>query len=104
MKIEDNAGIEAARAAGVNPVLRTGPAFNLFQTYGVQAPVGADSAALSGQSLEIQAFTEKVQALSDIREDKVRAVAEKLDSGSYRVPIEDLAEAMFRLAELDQPE
>lgn len=104
MKIEDNGGFELARAAGVNPVQRTGPVFKLFQTYGAQASAGADSAALTHQAVEIQAYAEQVKALPDVRADKVQAACDKLSQGEYRAPANDLAEAMFRLAELDQPE
>lgn len=100
MKIEDQGAFEAARAAGVSPVQRTGPAFHLFGAYGVSPPQGADSAAVSAQAQELREFTAQVKALPDIREDKVTALEQRLANGSYAVPVEDLAEVMFRLKEL----
>lgn len=102
MKIEDQGAFEAARVAGVNPVQRTGPVFQLFGAYGVSPAQGADSAAVSAQAQELRDFAAQVKNLPDIREDKVADLERRLADGSYQMPVEDLAEAMFRLAELDQ--
>lgn len=102
MKIEDQGAFEAARTAGINPVQRTGPVFHLFGAYGVSPAQGADSAAVSTQAQELRDFTAKVKALPDIRSEKTDAIEAKLANGSYQVPVEDLAEAMFRLSELDR--
>ena len=101
MKIEDQGAFEVARAAGVNPVQRTGPVFHLFGAYGVAPTPGADSASLSAQAQELRNLTAEVKALPDIREDKVAELEQRLAGGSYQVPVNDLAEAMFKLAELD---
>lgn len=101
MKIEDQGAFEAARISGVNPVQRTGPAFSLFGAYGLSAAQGADSAALSIQAQELRKFTSQVKNLPDIREDKLQTLKQQLDQGSYQVEPADLAEVMFRMAELD---
>jgi len=101
MKIDDQAAFEAARTAGINPVQRTGPVFHLFGAYGVSPAQGADSAAVSVQAQELRDFTAKVKALPDIRSDKTDALEARLAQGKYQVNVKDLAEAMFRLAELD---
>lgn len=100
MKIEDSAGLEAAREA--QKVQKTGPAFHLFQAYGAQAPQGNDSAQVSAQAQEISHFAEKLKALPDVRAEKVQALQSQVEAGHYQVPVADLAEAMFRLNELDQ--
>lgn len=100
MKIDDHQAFEAARVAGTQPVQKVGN-FDLFAAYQTQGPPGADQAHLSVQGQEIQALTEKVKALPDIRDAKVDAVQAKLDAGNYEVPAADLAEAMFRLSEID---
>ena len=101
MKIDDQGAFEAARAAGVNPVQRSGPVFQLFGAYGLSPARGADSASLSSTAQELRDFAAQVKDLPDIRADKVTALEERLATNSYSVPVSDLAEAMFRLAELD---
>lgn len=102
MKIDDNNAFELARVSGSQPVQRVGPAFDLFAAYGVSPARGADQASLSTQGLEIQRLVKQVQELPEVREDRVQALETRLQDGSYQVPVPDLAEAMFRLAELDQ--
>ncbi len=101
MKIEDQGAFEVARAAGVNPVQRTGPVFHLFGAYGVAPTPGADSASLSAQAQELRNLTSEVKALPDIREDKLAALESSMANGTWQVSVDDLSEAMFRLAELD---
>ena len=100
MKIDDHQAFEAVRVAGSQPVQKVG-SFDLFAAYQTQGSPGADQAQLSMQGKEIQALTEKVKALPDIRNAKVEAVQAQLDAGTYKVPEADLTEAMFRLAEID---
>ena len=99
MKIEDNAGIEAARE--VQKIQKTGPAFHLFQAYGAQAPQGNDSAQVSALAQDVSHFSEKLKSLPDMRTEKVEALQNQLQAGTYQVPVHDLAEAMFRMSELD---
>ncbi|MEZ0369505.1 MAG: flagellar biosynthesis anti-sigma factor FlgM [Candidatus Sericytochromatia bacterium] len=101
MKIDDQGAFEAARTAGINPVQRIGPAFQLFGAYGASPVQGADTADVSAQAQELRDFAARVKALPDVREDKVSALEQRLASGDYQVPVADLAEAMFRLSELD---
>ena len=101
MKIDDQGAFELARAAGVNPVQRTGPVFQLFGAYGVNAPPGHDSAAVSAQAQELRDLTVQIKALPDIREDKISQLQQSLVNGSYKVESDDLAEVMFRMAALD---
>lgn len=102
MKIDDQGAFELARAAGVQPVQRTGPVFQLFGAYGVSPAQGADSAAVSAQAQELRELTAQVKALPDVRADKLAQLEARLADGSYQVPAQDLAEVMFRLNELDQ--
>lgn len=103
MKIDDNSAFEATRVTGPHSVARVGPVFDLFAVYGPSSPLQAvDQANLSVQGQEIQRLIQAVKELPDVREEKLKGVAERLQNGSWQVSAEDLAEAMFRLAELDQ--
>lgn len=101
MKIEDSGAFELSRVGGVAPVQRIGPVFDLFASYGAPAVNAPDAAALSVQAQELDAYASQVRALPDIRADKVAALEARLAQGPYAVPMADLSEAMFRLAELD---
>lgn len=102
MKIDDNNAFELARVTGPQSVQRSGSAFDLFAAYGVSPAQGTDQASLSSQGQEIQRLTQAVRELPEVREDKVQAARARLQDGTWQVPTPDLAEAMFRLAELDQ--
>jgi flagellar biosynthesis anti-sigma factor FlgM len=103
MKINDNNPFEIARLTGTSPVQRVTPAFDLFAAYGAHAPIpGNDRASLSFQGQEIQRLVQQVREMPDIREDKVKALKEQIQNGTHQVPLEDLSEAMFRIAALDQ--
>ena len=102
MKIDDNNAFELARVNGVQPVQRVGAAFDLFAAYGVSPKQGVDQASLSTQGLEVQRLIKQVKDLPEVREDRVQGLEQRLQAGTYQVPVTDLAEAMFRLAELDQ--
>ena len=103
MKIEDTSGLMGAFEA--QQIQKTAPAFDLFKAYGATAPMaGIDQAQMSEQAREIQKYTEKLNALPDIREDKVQPLAQRLQAGEYEVNVENISEMMFRMAELDQPQ
>jgi anti-sigma28 factor (negative regulator of flagellin synthesis) len=89
---------------GPSPVQRIGPVFDLFAAYGASPVQGPDQAEVSVMGLEIQRLTEQVKQLPDIREAKVQAIESRLAAGTYHAPVADIAEAMFRLSELDRDE
>lgn len=101
MKIEDQG--DALRVNGLNPVQKTGPAFDLFQAYRAQGPAatGPDAASLSPEAQAIEKYRHQLDALPDVREDRVEAARAKVNTENFQLPAEDLSEAMFRLAELD---
>lgn len=101
MKIDDQ-GFELSRAAGVQPVQRSGPVFSLYQSAGISPPRGPDQASVSAESQEIQRYASALSALPDIRPERVAAAQARLNGQAPPVAMDDLAEAMFRLAELDQ--
>ena len=103
MKINDNNPFEIARVTGAQSVQRVTPAFDLFAAYGAHAPVqGSDRASLSFQGQEIQRLVQQVREMPDLREDKVQTLKQQIRNGSHQVNLDDLSEAMFRIAALDQ--
>lgn len=100
MKIEDTSGLTGAFEA--QKTQKTAPAFELFKAYGAAAPMqGSDQAHMSEQAREIQKYTEKLNALPDIREEKVQPLVERFEAGEYTVDAENISEMMFRMAEID---
>ncbi len=102
MKIDDTSGILGAQDA--QNIQKVTPAFDLFKAYGASPTAGStgvDQANMSVQAREIQKYTEKLQALPDIREDKVSQLEARLETGEYTVAADAISEMMFRMAELD---
>lgn len=102
MKINDQQAQQAAQVAKTSQVRKVGAEFSLYGAYGPSGVSGPDRATLSNFGQEIQRFTELAKKLPDIREDKVQAIEQKLKAGEYHVPVSDIAEAIFRLTELDR--
>jgi negative regulator of flagellin synthesis FlgM len=50
-----------------------------------------EKVALSAQAKEYRAVKELVDKTPEIREEKIRELQSRIDSGSYRVPAEDIA-------------
>ena len=101
MKIDDQAQ-QASQITGPTKVRRIGATFELYGAYGPSGVRGPDRATLSNFGQEIQRFTEMVKKIPDIREEKVSAIERRIQSGEYHVPVSDVAEAIFRLTELDR--
>lgn len=52
---------------------------------------GGDSLTLSAQAQEVQRLREALASVPDVREDRVRALAESVASGTYRVDADKVA-------------
>lgn len=103
MKIDDNSGFEMPRITGPHAVTRSGAIFDLFALYSPSHTLRTvDQAHLSMAGQEIQRLIPAVKALPEVRQEKLESVAKRLQHNNWQVPVKDLAEAMFRLAELDQ--
>lgn len=101
MKIEDSSGLSGAFEA--QNVQKAVPAFDLFQVYGASpTAAGADRAQMSAQAQDIHKYAAQLKALPDIREEKVQPLEQQMQAGTYQVPLDDVSEMMFRLAELDR--
>jgi flagellar biosynthesis anti-sigma factor FlgM len=55
----------------------------------------ADSAQLSTDQVKVQALSTAVLQLPEIRQEKVAALAEQVQKGSYPVSVEQTAEALL---------
>lgn len=55
-----------------------------------------DSVSLSGRAQELRSALKAVQAASDVREDKVAGLRERIANGTYQVPAETLARDILR--------
>jgi negative regulator of flagellin synthesis FlgM len=51
-----------------------------------------DSFTLSGFAKDYQIAKQATQEASDVREDKVKDIMDKMKAGTYNVPIEDVAD------------
>jgi negative regulator of flagellin synthesis FlgM len=62
----------------------------------------ADKVELSGWKQEVARLKDKVKALPDVREDKVAAVQEKMNSETYNVKGELVARSILKNGLLDE--
>ncbi len=61
-----------------------------------QSPVSfADQVQISSLGKDIQTAKTAVAGAPDVREDKIREMREKLESGNYEVDIDDFADKLF---------
>jgi negative regulator of flagellin synthesis FlgM len=74
---------DATRAAGAKGIGRTGHHHSAAQ--------GADSVSLSSDARSLAAARDAVQNTSDVREQKVSDIKQRVDSGTYDVPSRVLA-------------
>lgn len=62
---------------------------------GGRALAGADGAFPSGRALEIRDLVDAVRALPDVRDDKVAAIRQAIESGTYVVDAAKIAQKMI---------
>ena len=80
---------DVARAADAKGAARTGQAHHHHH-----APQ-ADSVSLSADARSLQAAREAVQNTPDVREQKVAAIKQRVDDGTYFVPASALARTII---------
>ncbi len=61
-----------------------------------------DELVLSDRAREIQLAMKAAKAAPDIREERVQALKEQIQSGTYSVPAEDVARMMLNRAAVDK--
>jgi len=64
----------------------------------------ADPVSLSARSRAARRLKELVDALPDLREERVRRLREAIENGSYRVSGRDVAEKLLAEASLRRPD
>ena len=84
---------DVARAADAKGAARTGQAHH--HTHHAQQ---ADSVSLSADARSLQAAREAVQSTPDVREQKVAAIKQRVDDGTYFVPASALARTIIDAA------
>lgn len=89
MRIETNVGVGQTPDAG--PGVKTSPS---AVARGNAVP-SADRAQLSTDQATIQALSAAVLQLPEIRQEKVTALAEQVQKGSYAVPAKQTGEALL---------
>jgi flagellar biosynthesis anti-sigma factor FlgM len=60
-----------------------------------------DEVVLSSEGKEFAQILQSVKNLSDVREDKVKEIAQRIDSGNYQVDSKDVAEKIMKGALID---
>lgn len=60
-----------------------------------------DEVVLSSEGKEFAQILQSVKNLPDIREDKVKEIAQRIDSGNYQVDSKDIAEKIMKQALAD---
>jgi flagellar biosynthesis anti-sigma factor FlgM len=98
MRIDSNPG---AQPLSENQTSGSAAAANANVAIGSQASsalgntLGEDQAQLSGVHVQVQALVEQAQQLPEIRQDKVQALRQAVNDGSYQPSADDVAGALF---------
>jgi negative regulator of flagellin synthesis FlgM len=68
----------------------------------VEQLISADAADVLTRSEEVQQVKETLEEMPDVREDVVAALKAKIESGTYHVSSEEIADLMVRRAYADR--
>lgn len=97
MRIDGNAGSQPLSEA--SPSVNQSPAEVIGQTSRPEAvsggALGEDQADLSGSRVEVQALTTQALQFPEIRQDKVNALRQVVQDGSYQRTSGQIADAML---------
>ncbi|MGD8343628.1 MAG: flagellar biosynthesis anti-sigma factor FlgM [Desulfobacterales bacterium] len=66
-----------------------------------QQQAKADTVALSGAAKDIQEAQRKLEAIPDVREDKVAQLKEQIENGTYEIDEQKIADKMLKDALLN---
>lgn len=98
MKVELN-GVDAATLSSVNSTQRGQAAAAAISGMQADPEVGEDKATLSADSTNIQALTAKAMESREVRQDKIEALRQAVQNGTYKIEPDKIAEAMIRQSE-----
>lgn len=95
MKISDE---EVRRLLAYNPTMRmgSGAAVMTSPEQSADTETVAAQALISTSAQEVQQVKKLVNQLPDIREDRVRALKAQVESGTYHVSSEEIADLIIR--------
>jgi flagellar biosynthesis anti-sigma factor FlgM len=96
VKVDLN-GHDGSTLSGVPAPQREKPGTATVSDTEIDPQIGEDRATLSGDSVKV--LTEKALAATEIRQDKVEALRQAVQSGDYRIEPFKIAEAMIRRSE-----
>ncbi|MFZ0287159.1 MAG: flagellar biosynthesis anti-sigma factor FlgM [Terriglobales bacterium] len=96
MKVDLN-GLTGSTLDGVKSAPRTSA--EKAPAASTEVTVGEEAATLSVGSASVGSLVAKVLDVPDIREDKVEALRQAVQSGEYKVDPAQIAEAMIRQSE-----
>ena len=97
MKIDLN-GADASNLSSVTSTQR-GAAESAAAAIVADAQIGEDQATLSSDSASISNLTAKAMQSPEVREDRIEALRQAIQNGSYQIDPKKIAEAMVRQSE-----
>jgi negative regulator of flagellin synthesis FlgM len=98
MKVELNGG-DAATLSSISSTQRGQTAAAAIAGASAEPEVGEDKATLSTDSTNIQALTAKAMESSEVRQERVEALRQAVQNGTYKIEPDKIAEAMIRQSE-----
>jgi len=60
-----------------------------------RGPTEADSFTLSPEAAQVRRLVELLQTIPEIREERVRELAQRIESGHYDIPVESIIDALL---------
>ena len=96
MKVSSNqeTDIEGARTNRKEEV--NGSTENAVQAGGKQPPVNSDKINVSNRAATAGKMVEKLQDVPDVRQERVEALRQKIESGEYKPSAESIADAILK--------
>lgn len=76
---------------------RVGPSSSAPVSRRSQSPAGGtDQASLSSDAVKLSSLSNALSSVPDVRQDRVAAISQKLQDGSYSVSDQQIAQAVLR--------
>ena len=95
MKVDLN-GAGASTLSSITSTQRGETAASAVSGTETEPEVGEDKATLSSDSASMQALTAKALQSAEVRQDKVEALRQAIQNGTYKLEPDKIAEAMIR--------
>lgn len=95
MKVDLN-GTDASTLSSITSTQHGQAAASAVSGTGAEPEIGEDKATLSSDSASIEALTAKALQSTEVRQDKVEALRQAIQNGTYKLEPDKIAEAMIR--------